>query len=118
MFGSYLNPFDHRSCRLLTPGGRQCPDHLSQGEFPSVSRPDLERPGTEGNRLPQRHGLFQLYAGARYDELPRSLGARFVPAAPVDGVENTAKKIRKYRPAAQVFQDEDLRLGMGGKLGL
>jgi len=40
------------------------------------------------------------------------------PPTPIEAGEETAKKRRQYRPAAQVFKDEDLRLGMSGKLGL
>lgn len=46
---------------------------------------------------------------------PKTPGA---PAAPVDSAEETAKKRKAYRPAAQMFQNEDLRLGAAGKLGL
>jgi hypothetical protein len=31
--------------------------------------------------------------------------------------EPTVKKGRKYRPSAQIFADEDLRLGAAGRLG-
>ena len=40
------------------------------------------------------------------------------PPAPVTGETDAAKKVKKYRPAAQLFKDEDLRLGSAGKLGL
>jgi len=42
------------------------------------------------------------------------------PVAPtrVESQENTGRsRDKKYRPAAQVFKDEDFRLGMAGKLG-
>lgn len=44
------------------------------------------------------------------------------PGAPPAAVEGgydpgVGKKTRKYRPAAQMFRDEDLRLGVAGKLG-
>jgi len=29
-----------------------------------------------------------------------------------------ARQVKKYRPAAQTFGDDDLRLGMAGRLGL
>ena len=42
-----------------------------------------------------------------------------VPPAPVAGTEDkTGKKRRAYRPAAQLFKDDDLRLGSAGKLGM
>ena len=40
------------------------------------------------------------------------------PPVPVDGGPDAAKKRKAYRPAAQLFRDEDLRLGVAGKLGL
>jgi len=40
------------------------------------------------------------------------------PPAPVDAGEGAGKKRRVYRPAAQLFGDQDLRLGIGGKLGI
>jgi len=41
------------------------------------------------------------------------------PPAPVEGgPETLAKKRKAYRPASQLFRDEDLRLGAAGKLGL
>lgn len=46
---------------------------------------------------------------------PKPTGA---PPTPIEAGEETAKKRKQYRPAAQVFRDEDLRLGMSGKLGL
>lgn len=39
------------------------------------------------------------------------------PAAIAAGGEDVAKKVRKYKPA-QLFKDEELRLGMTGKLGM
>jgi hypothetical protein len=59
--------------------------------------------------------LMNLAGPASEPTEPKTPGA---PPAPVDGVEDTAKKVKKYRSPAQVFGDEDLRLGMGGKLGL
>jgi len=38
-------------------------------------------------------------------------------AAPVGGEEITSKKRKQYRPAAQLFSNEDLRLGISGRLG-
>jgi hypothetical protein len=35
-----------------------------------------------------------------------------------EGGPETRKKRRKYPAAAQVFKDEDLRLGAAGKLGM
>ncbi len=35
-----------------------------------------------------------------------------------EGEPLAKKKPRKYRPAAQVFRDEDLRLGPAAKLGM
>jgi hypothetical protein len=49
---------------------------------------------------------------------PPSVKTPGAPPAPVEGGVETGKKIRKYRPAAQLFRDEDLRLGGAGKLGL
>lgn len=46
---------------------------------------------------------------------PKEQGA---PATPVTGGEETGKKRKAYRPAAQLFDDKDLRLGQAGKLGL
>jgi len=40
------------------------------------------------------------------------------PPVPVDAGEGASKKRRVYRPAAQLFEDQDLRLGIGGKLGM
>ncbi len=40
------------------------------------------------------------------------------PPTPVEGGPETGKKRKAYRPAAQLFKDEDLRLGAAGKLGL
>lgn len=41
------------------------------------------------------------------------------PPVPVEGgTEAETKKVRKYRSAAQLFRDEDLRLGAGGQLGM
>jgi hypothetical protein len=40
------------------------------------------------------------------------------PPIPVTPGEEITKARKKYRPAAQVFKDEDLRLGSAGKLGL
>jgi hypothetical protein len=37
---------------------------------------------------------------------------------PDSGIGVEGKKVRKYRPAAQLFRDEELRLGVGGKLGI
>jgi hypothetical protein len=34
-----------------------------------------------------------------------------------DGGKKTGQTLRKYRPAAQLFKDEDLRLGIAGRLG-
>ena len=45
---------------------------------------------------------------------PKTPGA---PPAPVEGGASEGKKVRKYRPAAQMFRDEDLRLGVAGRLG-
>jgi hypothetical protein len=41
-----------------------------------------------------------------------------VPASPVSGDDKTGKKRKMYRPAAQLFKDDDLRLGSAGKLGM
>jgi hypothetical protein len=40
------------------------------------------------------------------------------PPTPDNAVGVEGKKIKKYRPAAQLFRDEELRLGVGGKLGM
>lgn len=40
------------------------------------------------------------------------------PPVPVEGGPEQRKKQRKYREPAQVFKDEDLRLGAAGKLGM
>ena len=41
-----------------------------------------------------------------------------VPASPVSGDDKTGKKRKMYRSAAQLFKDDDLRLGSAGKLGM
>ena len=47
---------------------------------------------------------------------PKTPGA---PPTAAEGLDETAKKRRrKMPPAAQMFKDEDLRLGTSGKLGL
>ena len=40
------------------------------------------------------------------------------PAAPSDGGPGAGKKVKKYKDPAQVFKDEDLRLGQAGRLGM
>lgn len=57
-----------------------------------------------------------LYEAAQKPKKPAPVG---VPPAPVDGTADaTGKKRRAYRPAAQLFKDDDLRLGSAGKLGM
>jgi hypothetical protein len=46
---------------------------------------------------------------------PKTPGAT---PAPVTGETDLPAKVKKYRPATQMFKDEDLRLGGAGKLGL
>jgi hypothetical protein len=46
---------------------------------------------------------------------PKTPGVAPIPVTPG---EELTKSRKKYRPAAQVFKDEDLRLGAAGKLGL
>lgn len=46
---------------------------------------------------------------------PKTPGA---PPAPKEGGPDTGKKVKKYKAPAQVFKDEDLRLGQAGRLGL
>ena len=46
---------------------------------------------------------------------PKTPGA---PPAPKTGGPETGKKGKKYKPAAQLFKEEDLRLGGSGRLGL
>lgn len=50
---------------------------------------------------------------------PKAAAPTGLPPAPIDGtLDASGKKRKAYRPAAQVFQDEDLRLGAAGKLGM
>ena len=46
---------------------------------------------------------------------PKTPGA---PPAPVTGETDVGKKRKAYKAPAQLFKDEDLRLGAAGKLGL
>ena len=56
-----------------------------------------------------------IYSATRKSPTPRISPA---PVPQEGGPESMAKKRRAYRPAAQLFRDEDLRLGPAGKLGL
>lgn len=60
-------------------------------------------------------GVGTSIAGMMNKPKPPTPGA---PPTPQTGGEETGKKRKAYRPAAQLFKDEDLRLGTAGKLGL
>lgn len=56
-----------------------------------------------------------IYSATKRPNVPKSSP----PPVPVEGGdEPEARKVKKYRSAAQMFRDEDLRLGAGGKLGM
>jgi hypothetical protein len=40
------------------------------------------------------------------------------PPAPAEEGPEAGKKVKKYKSPAQLFKDEDLRLGGAGKLGM
>ena len=56
-----------------------------------------------------------IYGMTRKSPTPPATGA---PPTLQTGGPDAAKKRKAYRPAAQLFKDEDLRLGTAGKLGL
>ena len=64
-------------------------------------------------------GLGAYGAASANKDRPRREPMSQLPATPVEGgfQADAGSKARKYRPAAQLFKDEDLRLGVAGRLG-
>jgi hypothetical protein len=60
-------------------------------------------------------GIYGATQAAKKPPTPKTPGAT---PAPVTGETDLPAKVKKYRPATQMFKDEDLRLGGAGKLGL
>jgi len=61
---------------------------------------------------------FSAYSGYKASRQKPKSPPVSPPAVPQSGEEAEQKtKVRKYRPAAQLFSDEELRLGRGGRLG-
>jgi hypothetical protein len=62
-------------------------------------------------------GMGALAYGASQKKTPEP-SVIAPPAVQPGGGVDVGKKVRKYRPAAQLFKNDDLRLGMAGKLGM